>query len=206
VTKLLYLSASPRGEIAASHQAANIFLEALPDSVEVNHVNLFERELPEVTAEVTSAKFKSLLGMDMEDEESRQWKAITDVVDEFLAADHYLMSIPMWNFGIPYKFKHYIDAINHPGLTFTRDENGPRGLASGTATVIYARGGDYSPKDGKPDPMDFQSPYMKAWLMSVGITDVNEVLVQNTMGGPDVLQQSLDAARDQLIAGAAKVQ
>ncbi len=198
MTTLLYLSASPRGEMAASHQAASIFLDALHESVEVNHINLFERELPDVTAEVTSAKFKSFLGMDMDSEESRQWQGITDVVDEFLAADHYLMAIPMWNFGVPYKFKQYIDVINHPGLTFTRDENGPRGLASGSATVIYSRGGDYAPKDGQPDPMDFQSTYMKAWLTSIGLTDVNEVLVQNTMGGPDVLKQVLDDAREQL--------
>ena len=198
MTNLLYLSASPRGALSASCQAAGVFLEALHDDVSVNHIDLFSRQLPDVTLEVTSAKIKSFMSMELEAEEARQWTVITGLVREFLAADHYLMAIPMWNFGVPYKFKQYIDLINHPGLTFTRDENGPRGLASGTATLIYARGGNYAPKDGKPDPMDFQSTYMKAWLMSIGITDVTEVPVQNTMGGPDVVRQTIDGVRDLL--------
>ena len=106
----------------------------------------------------------------------------------------------MWNFSIPYKLKQYIDLITHPGLTFTQDENGPRGLASGTATLIYSRGGDYSPKDGKPDPFDFQSPYMNGWTSLVGLGPVSEVLVQRTMAGPDAVNEALEAQKNQLVA------
>ncbi len=94
--------------------------------------------------------------------------AITQLVTQFLAADHYLLAVPMWNFSVPYKLKQYIDLITHPNLTFALGEKGMQGLATGNAVVVYSRGGDYSPKDGKPDAYDFQSPYLAAWLGLVG--------------------------------------
>ena len=200
MTNLLYINASPRGEVSAANQACLIFTNALPDSVKVDRLDLFEAQLPEVTLEITAAKMKFAMGLDLDDEEARQWSAITNLVSQFLEADSYLFAIPMWNFSIPYKLKQYIDLITHPGLTFTSDENGPKGLASGPATLIYSRGGDYSPKDGKPDPFDFQSPYMKAWTRLVGLNPVSEVLVQRTMAGPDALTETLDAQRSKLIA------
>jgi FMN-dependent NADH-azoreductase len=200
MTNLLYINASPRGEISAANQAAHIFTEALPDAVKVNRLDLFDATLPEVTLEITAAKMKFAMGLELDDEEARQWSAITNLVSQFVAADRYLFAIPMWNFSIPYKLKQYIDLVTHPGLTFTSDENGPKGLASGPATLIYSRGGDYSPKDGKPDPFDFQTPYMNAWTRLVGLAPVSEVLIQKSMAGPEVLKATLEAQRSQLEA------
>ena len=198
MTQLLYLNASPRGSLSASVQAAEAFLEALAATVEVTRLDLFEADLPELTPEIASAKEKFMMGVELSAPETEQWNQITALVAQFTAADHYLLGVPMWNFSVPYKLKQYIDLITHPGLTFARDADGIRGLASGSATVIYARGGDYSPKDGRPDPFDFQSPYLNAWLGLVGLGPVNEVLVQATLAGPDALTQAVEAARDQL--------
>ncbi len=205
MSKLIYINASPRGDQSAAVQAGQVFLDALPASVEVQQIDLFDRDLPEVTLEITSAKQKAFINAELTDAESEQWRAIVELVDEFKSADSYLFAMPMWNFTVPYRFKQYIDLITHPGLTFTRDENGPRGLASGVATVIYSRGGDYAPKDGKPDPFDFQSPYFNAWCTLVGLGPVNEVLVQRTMAGPDVVGQAIEAATAQLQELAAAV-
>ncbi len=200
MSRLLYLNASPRGPMSAAAQAADVVLGALNPTVEVDRIDLFDAELPDVTLEVTAAKIKNFMSMPLEDEEAKQWAEVTRLVDQFLSADYYLMGIPMWNFHIPYRLKHYIDAINHPGLTFTRDADGPRGLASGKALLVYARGGDYSPKDGQPDPLDFQSTYMKAWLASIGITDVQEILVQNTLMGPDAATSAVAGVEQELKA------
>ena len=205
MTNLLHINASPRGEFSAANQAALIFTDALADSVKVNRLDLFDAKLPEVSLEITAAKMKFAMGLDLDDGEAKQWSAITNLVTQFVEADGYLFSIPMWNFGIPYKLKQYIDLITHPGLTFTSDENGPKGLASGKATLIYSRGGDYSPKDGKPDPFDFQSPYMNAWTRLVGLDPVSEVLVQKTMAGPDALNETLNLQKSQLVSLAGEV-
>jgi FMN-dependent NADH-azoreductase len=37
------------------------------------------------------------------------------VAEAFLkSADAYLISVPMWNFSIPYMLKHYIDIVIQP--------------------------------------------------------------------------------------------
>ena len=46
---------------------------------------------------------------------------------------------------------------------------------------------------------------MQAWCALVGISPVNEILVQGTMSGPDGLQNAVDGARDELVSLAATV-
>lgn len=205
MSRLLYVNASPRGDNAASSQAANVFLDTLSGSVDVTTLNLFDAALPDVTENVVNAKFKFAMGAEMEGAEQKEWNRVMELAQAFVAADHFLFAIPMWNFSVPYPFKQYIDLITHPGVTFARDETGMKGLASGDATVIYSRGGDYSPKNGAPDPYDFQSVYVKAWLGLVGLDPIEEVLVQNTLAGPDAQTTAVESARDRLIALASAI-
>ena len=194
MTRVLYINASPRGDESASTQAAETFLSALDSAVKVEQVPLFEAGLPDYTPTLAAAKQVAGMGGELSAEQALEWANVTRLVEQFAAADHYLFAVPMWNFGVPYVLKQYIDLLTHPGLTFSYGAKGMRGLVSGSATVIYARGGDYSPKDGRPDPFDFQSPYMEAWLNLVGITPISTVLVQRTMSGPDALEVSLREA------------
>lgn len=39
--------------------------------------------------------------------------------DRFAAADAYLFSVPMWNAGVPYALKQWIDIISQPGWLFS---------------------------------------------------------------------------------------
>ncbi len=198
MTQLLYVNASPRGKAAASTQAAEVFLSALSDSVTVETLNLFDMDLPPVTEDMINAKFKYAMGAELETNEQAAWSYPMDLAKQFTSADHFLFALPMWNFSVPYIFKQYIDLITHPGVTFAPGENGMQGLASGSATVIYSRGGDYSPKDGAPAPFDFQSGYVKAWLGLVGLGPVEEVLVQNTLAGPEGQSSAVESASAQL--------
>ena len=195
---LLALFASPRENDSASIQAANLFLDALPSDVTVTTLNLFDAALADYTPVLARAKHNVMLGNDQNAEEARQWAQVEALVDQFLATDHFLFAVPMWNFSVPYKLKQYIDLVTHPGMTFTMDKDGPRGLGSATGTVIYARGGSYTPIDGKPDPFDFQSPYMSAWCSLVGIDPLEEVLVEGTLAGPDGQSDAVNSARERL--------
>ena len=57
-------------------------------------------------------------------ESAETMRISNELVDEFLQADRYLFSIPMYNFSIPANFKAYIDQIVRVGRTFAVDENG----------------------------------------------------------------------------------
>ena len=195
---LLYIECSPRRADSFSSQAATIYLGALPKDVAVEHLDLFNANLPEFDAIAAAAKYKVMRGQALNPDEESAWAAVVALVDRFKAADHYLIAAPMWNFGIPYKLKQYIDLITHPGLTFNPRPDGMEGLAKGDAVVIYSRGGNYGPKDGQPDPYDHQSPYLQSWLGLVGVSPVVEVAVQGTMRPPASAENHLDPVRDRL--------
>jgi FMN-dependent NADH-azoreductase len=52
------------------------------------------------------------------------------LIDEFLAADRYVLSTPMYNFSIPAVLKSYIDYIVRPRRTFVATEEGFKGLVT----------------------------------------------------------------------------
>lgn len=198
MSTLLYIESSPREADSYSSQAAAIYLDALPKGVTVEHLDLFAADLPEFDAVAAAAKYKVMGGRPLSPAEESAWSEVVALVERFKAADHYLIAAPMWNFGIPYKLKQYIDLITHPGLTFNPRPDGMEGLAGGDAVVIYSRGGNYGPKDGQPDPYDHQSPYLQAWLGLVGVGPVVEVAVQGTMRPPTGTDSHLDSVRARL--------
>lgn len=202
---LMYLEASPRGEASVSSQTAQSFLATLGKDVRVEHLDLFGRDLPEFDAITSAAKYATMAGQTLDGAQAIAWQQITELVEGFKAPEYYLFSLPMWNFGIPYKLKQYIDLITHPGLTFSMGPKGLQGLVGGQAILVYTRGGNYASKDGVPDPFDFQSTYLKAWLGLIGVNVAEEVALENTLSDPDGLKVSLESARQQLDQAAGRL-
>lgn len=53
--------------------------------------------------DVINAKYSILHGGSPSEAETKAWKPVEILIDHFKSADKYLISLPMWNFGIPYK-------------------------------------------------------------------------------------------------------
>jgi len=130
------------------------------------------------------------------------WKRIVAVIDEFKAADKYVLAVPMWNFSIPYRLKHYIDVLVQPGLTFTVAADGShQGLVTGKPVFIaYARGAIYARGMEMAD-YDFQKSYLELILRYIGLTDIRSVVVEPTLAeGPEAAAQNkaatITAARE----------
>ena len=198
MSKVLYLKASPRGERSKSAAVAEAFLDAYrrthPDD-EIVEVDLFTKDLPAFDGLAVQAKYTILHGQEHTQEEADAWKAVEAVIEEFAAADTYVLAVPMWNFGIPYRLKQYVDLLVQPGYTFAfSPEQGYSGLMTGRrALVVYARGGEY----GAPEAagLDHQQSYVDHVLGFMGITDVQSIVVEPTlMGGPEVAEQKISAA------------
>jgi FMN-dependent NADH-azoreductase len=105
----------------------------------------------------------------------------------------------MWNFGIPYKLKHYIDVIVQPGYTFSfSPEEGYKGLMTGKpVAAIYARGGAYGPGTGA-ESYDLQKPYLEHILGFMGFSDFQTILIEPTLSSPEAKDKSMEAAREQV--------
>ncbi|MEN8170780.1 MAG: NAD(P)H-dependent oxidoreductase [Pseudomonadota bacterium] len=203
MSKLLYIESSPRKESSASTEVAQSFIDTFKQadaSHEVETLNLWEMALPEFDGERIAAKYSLLHGQMPVDDEARGWEAITKITEQFKAADSYLFSIPMWNFSIPYKLKHFIDLITQPGLTFSfSPETGYQGMVTGKpVSVIYARGGDYS--GAEVSAMDFQKTYMQMILGFIGFEEINSVVVEPTLADPESREKTITAAKELAVA------
>ena len=190
MSTVLYIQASPRGNDSFSIRVADAFLKAYTEKhpeAEIDYLNLFKAELPPFDAARAAAKYTLMRGEEVEETQLQAWNAVERIIERFKKADVYLLAVPMWNFGIPYVLKQYIDHLVQPGYTFDpMADKGKTGLlTSKSAFVAYARGGDYKTgKDG--DPFDFQQSYLEAILGFIGIDNVRSVIVQPTLAqGPD---------------------
>lgn len=202
--QLLHIQASPRGERSYSNRAAAAFLAAYRrshDGASVRSIDVSRYRLPAFDAHVLDAKYAILGGRPHTSEQASAWKAVESVIEEFRAADQYLISTPMWNFGLPYQLKHYLDVLIQPGYTFRYSpETGYEGLVTGKpAVIIVARGGEY-PVGTPAAAADHQRPYLEQLLRFIGFEDIRAIEISGTLFGPDVAEPQLEAAIEQATA------
>lgn len=208
MAKLLYIEASPRKERSASIEVAKIFLDAYKGAHpgdEIETVDLWSLKLPEFNDGALNAKYAILHGQPHTPEQRAAWSEVVSVADRFKSADKFLFSLPMWNFGVPYRLKHFIDVLTQPGLTFSfTPEEGYKGLVLGKpAAVIYARGGEYPAGTGY-EAYDLQKKYMDLWLGFIGITGVQSIMVEPTLSAADTVAKAMNGAKDQARSVAAR--
>lgn len=198
MAKLLYIESSPRKSRSKSIEVATAFLEAYkqanPDDT-IETIDLWEKQLPEFDGYTIDAKYQVLHGQGHDADQAAAWQAVVDVCNQFKAADKYLISVPMWNFGIPYKLKHYIDVLAQPGQTFSFDpESGYSGLVTGKpVAVVYARGGAYSADEAKG--MDMQKGYLEMLLGFIGFTDIHNIVIEPTLAAPDDVSSTIESRK-----------
>ena len=203
MAKLLHIEASPRGSRSASITVTKHFLDAYraahPDDT-VETLDVWTAHLPEFDGATLDAKYAVMGGQKFTAEQEKAWQAVVKVAEHFKSADKIVFSLPMWNFGIPYKLKHFIDVLVQPGLAFAWSEKGPQGLITGKpATLIYARGGAYGPGTGM-EAYDQQSKYMKQVLGFIGFTDIKEIFVEPTAMAKDEALTKGNQQADELVS------
>jgi FMN-dependent NADH-azoreductase len=85
-------------------------------ALEIDTLRLWEEKLPEFDGNKVAAKMNIISGRDQNAEQRKAWDEIVEITNRFISADRYLFAVPMWNGGIPYRLKLYIDIIHQPGL------------------------------------------------------------------------------------------
>src|SRR5690349_4039902 len=166
--KLLHIAASPRGEHSESLAIARTFLAAAAEAdpaLEVEEWNLWDGTLPPFGPDAAAAKMSVFAGVEPTGPAADAWAAAIATFRRFDAADRYLFSVPMWNAGIPYVLKQFIDVVSQPGLVFGFDaEQGYSGLLRNKKAAVIYTSAVYGP--GRPPAFgdDFQAPYLAGWL------------------------------------------
>ena len=202
--RVFYIEASPSKTKSHSIQLAKQFLKAYQEKHpedEIEVIDLWQADLPPFDAETIEAKFAVLRKKKFTPEQQVKWQAVQKVSRRFNTADKYVFSVPMWNFSVPYRLKHYIDVVTLAGenWSWSKDE-GYKSLLSGKkALLICASAGEYEPND----PSDFQKPYLRRWLNFIGVTDIQEISVAPTLADADALASTKCRAKAEALKLAA---
>jgi len=197
MTKLLHIQASPRGADSKSNEIARARIETLRQThrgLVVDTIDLWREPLPEFEGNSAAAKMSFFGVGQLEGAKQTAWDRIVEVTERFKAADYYVLGVPMWNGGIPYRLKLYIDIITQPGLLFGFDPaKGYFGLVKDKkATVIYSSG-VFAPGSPPQYGLDFQSNYLDWWLRFIGVTNIEVIRYQPSLLTQDPAKGFSDA-------------
>lgn len=207
---LLHIDASPRGERSHSRRLTREFVEARMQAHPgdtVTYRDVGRNPVPHVDEPWIAGAFTP-----PEQRTPELWEAIRisdQLVDEFLAADIYVIGVPMYNFSVPSAFKAYIDQIVRVGRTvaFEPDQtaNAFKPLVLGKKMyIVEARGDSGFQPGGRYEKMNHHDPYLVTVFGFMGITDITFIHVENDEYGGQKLAEAIAQARTQiaqLVAG-----
>ncbi|MGW4241404.1 FMN-dependent NADH-azoreductase [Nocardia sp. NPDC004722] len=196
MARLLHISASPRGEHSESLALARSFLngysESHPDTL-IDEWDLWGTYLPAMGTAAAQAKMNALNGIELTEAQESAWTRVQSTFDRFNGYEHYLFSVPMWNHGLPYILKHFIDVVSQNGLLFSvSPEHGYRGLLTGKKAAVIYTSAVYHPDGPSTFGVDYHAAYFDHWLNFAGITDTARITFLANMFAPNA-----DIARKQ---------
>ncbi|HLT09478.1 MAG TPA: NAD(P)H-dependent oxidoreductase [Micromonosporaceae bacterium] len=196
MTRLLHISASPRGPKSESLAIARTFLETYREANphhEIIEWDLWDGTLPEFGPAAAAAKMEIFAGRQPTGAAAIAWETAIATFRRFADADKYLFSVPMWNASVPYILKQFIDVVSQPGMVFSFDpERGYTGLVTGRKAAVIYTSAVYGEGRGPAFGSDFQATYFDDWLRWAGITDITPVFFRPNLATPDA-----ESGRDQ---------
>ena len=178
---VLYISSSPNGPRSASDRIAGEFLDEYRKhngADEIRHLPLFDYDLPEFGRTEAAAKFAPIFGETLDDASRQAWARVEKEIAFFKEADKLVLASPMWNLGIPYRLKQYIDILVQPKLTFGYDRENKKhiGLVENKPLQLILTRSSVMPGDFS----DFQLPYLQYIFDFMGIRDIRTITAWQT--------------------------
>lgn len=199
--RVLHLDASPRASRSRSRAVADRFFDRLSADATVTNYDLWSMELPTLGGDMIEGRYDLLSGNAVPDDVASEWQAIEAVAKSFLDHDSFVISTPMWNFGIPYRLKHFVDVVTQPGMTFNfTAEGNVDGLAAGKRALIIAASAMPFGKDEGLEALNFQTKYLKTWLGFIGVTQIDTLNVSPTFGAEEDVARAMEAASQKATA------
>jgi len=208
MARILHVSSSPRGDRSTSRKLAKEFLttwvaEHPGDTVtdrDVGHAPPAHVTEPWVAAAYSPA--------DTHSPEVAAAIAESDtLVAELFAHDVIVVSVPMYNFGIPSTLKAYIDNIVRVNKTFAMDFTQPNPyvpLVHGKKLYVLSSSGGAGYGPGGPlAGYNHETTYLQAIFAYIGVTDSTVVMCENANSPEPTKHDSFEAAKSAAHAAAA---
>lgn len=132
--------------------------------------------------------------------ETREATALSDrLIRELQEASEVVITVPMYNFGVPSALKAWIDQIVRIGHTFSYDGTTFRGLLTAKRSTVLCAYGANGYLDGGPfAAADFVKPYLGFLLQFLGIADVRFSVVEATTADAATVDAALARAKGEI--------
>jgi FMN-dependent NADH-azoreductase len=195
MAQVLYITAHPHDDaVSYSMAVGKAFIESYKEvnpNDEVVHIDLYKENIPHIDVDVFSGwgKLQSGKGFDeLSAEEQAKVGRLSQLCEQFIAADKYVFVTPLWNFSFPPILKAYIDSVSVAGKTFKYTAEGPVGLlTTKKALHIQARGGIYS--EGPAAAMEMGHRYLQVIMQFYGVPSFEGLFVEGHSAMPDKAQE-----------------
>ncbi|MCP3763941.1 FMN-dependent NADH-azoreductase [Domibacillus sp. A3M-37] len=192
---VLFITAHPHDESQSYSMAVGqAFIDAYREvnqNDEVIRLDLYQENIPHIDNDIFSGWGKLQSGTtfgELSDQEQAKVGRLSELSDQFVAADKYVFVTPMWNFSFPPVMKAYIDSVCVAGKTFKYTEQGPVGLMTDKKALhIQARGGVYS--EGPAADMEMGHRYLSVVMQFFGIPSFDGLFVEGHNQFPDRAQE-----------------
>ncbi|MDM5337153.1 FMN-dependent NADH-azoreductase [Fictibacillus enclensis] len=206
MTTILYITAHPHDDTQSFSMAVGkAFIESYKQanpSDQVVHLDLYKENIPHIDVDVFSGWGKLRTGStfdQLSQDEKTKVQRLSELTDQFVAADKYIFVTPLWNFSFPPVMKAYIDSICTAGKTFRYTEQGPVGLLTDKKALhIQARGGVYS--EGPAAGLEMGHRYIGVIMNFFGIPSFEGLFVEGHNQFPEraeeIKQQAITKAKE----------
>jgi FMN-dependent NADH-azoreductase len=198
MTTILHLRCSPRGAAAFSSRMAEEVIARLQQHH--SGARLVFRDLAADPPPLVDAAFSAAI-LGAPGDVPPALEASETLIHELEAADVLVIATPMHNYGVPAVLKAWVDQIVRIHRTFASTPAGKVGkLRDRPAWLIVASGGWFtgpSPSGASAQP-DFLTPYVRAVLSTIGITDLHILTLEGVTRGADIADAAFARARTAL--------
>ncbi len=173
--KVLHVCASPKPiEQSASKQLAAAFFVKLAEKnsdAEVTNVDLYNSPPPFLTLDAYRCLWQPVYepGYDPTDTERKAAAYATSQAEQLRDSDVIVLTMPLWNFGMPAIMKAWLDQVMVPNVLFTFEPDGVKALHQIRRVILLVSSGAVF-KEG--DPNDGLTPEITAMMNFISVTDV----------------------------------
>ena len=184
MTRILFISCSPRGRAAESHRLAQRIighlLKTQPDAI------VMERMIGWGTIDHVDENYAIAQASSSDPSQSGSIAVSGELIQELESADVLVIGTPMHNFTVPSVLKAWIDHVVRVRRTFNVTPGGKVGLLRNRPVfVAISSGGRFSGERARQP--DFLTPYLTAVLGVIGLRDPAFFSVQGTGSGPEAV-------------------
>lgn len=198
---ILRLDSSARHDGSTSRMLGdlveNTLVEQIPDS-SIIHRDLADEPLPHLDALAIAGFFSPPDAL--HDTLKAAIAQSDELVEELLAADMLILTVPMYNFAVPSALKAWIDHVVRIGRTFSYDGQSFAGLLQGKKAYVVCAYGATGYGVGEPfGAANFVEPYLRFVLTFLGITQTEFFSVEATSAPEDARAPFVEKARETIL-------